>query len=156
MSSHPTSEALTHGLTAAELAELTKRTVAAKETAYCPYSKFRVGCAILCADGAWVTGGNVENAAYPVGTCAERTAIVKAVTEGHRKFRALGVATDVAAPPSSPCGMCRQAIREFAELDMPVFMHDNSGRYVVMTLEQLLPMSFGPDSLPPPEELKGN
>ncbi|KAA8908335.1 cytidine deaminase-like protein [Sphaerosporella brunnea] len=143
---------LTHGLSTAELTELTNRSIAAKETAYCPYSKFRVGCAILCNDGTWITGGNVENASYPVGICAERTALVKAISEGKRGFRALGVATDV-KPPSSPCGMCRQFIREFADLNMPIFMYDIDGGYEVMTLGQLLPMSFGPDSLPPPSEM---
>jgi len=133
---------LDHGLTAAELKELAIRTLAAKDTAYCPYSNFQVGCAVLCNDGSWVTGGNVENASYPVGLCAERTALAKAVSEGKRAFRALGVVTDVKSPPSSPCGMCRQFIREFADLSLPIFMFDVDGEYVVMTLGELLPMSF--------------
>jgi len=142
-----------HGLSAEELKELATRTIAAKGVAYCPYSNFRVGCAILCADGSWVTGGNVENASYPVTICAERTALVKAVTEGKRQFRALGVSTDIKSPPSSPCGMCRQFIREFADLSLPIFMFDVDGEHVVMTLGQLLPMSFGPDSLPSADEM---
>lgn len=97
-----------HGLTEAEFSELHRRCVAAKSTAYCPYSQFRVGAAVLSADGAYYfSGANVENASYPVGTCAERVALGKAVTEGHRKIRAVAVATDI-APPASPCGMCRQ------------------------------------------------
>lgn len=82
---------------------------AAKATAYCPYSRFRVGAAVLAAaEGVIVPGANVENASYPVGTCAERVALGRAVTEGHREgIRALAVATDV-SPPASPCGMCRQ------------------------------------------------
>ncbi|TGZ80939.1 cytidine deaminase [Ascodesmis nigricans] len=136
-----------HGLSEAQFATLSEKAIAAKEAAYCPYSKFRVGCALLCDDGTWVTGANVENASYPVGICAERTALVKAITEGKMKFKAIGVATDI-VPPASPCGMCRQFIREFAELDMPVIMFDNDGNHVTMTLEQLLPVSFGPGQLP--------
>jgi cytidine deaminase len=100
-----------------------------------PYSLFRVGCSILLEDGSIVQGANVENAAYPVGTCAERVAIGTAVvqarprtrrrelfsqltaSQGAKKgdFRAIAVATDI-APPASPCGMCRQFIREFCEV----------------------------------------
>lgn len=79
----------------------------AKNLAYCPYSKFHVGAAILTADNTVITGVNVENASYPVGTCAERVAFGKAVSDGHRKFKAVAVATDI-TPPASPCGMCRQ------------------------------------------------
>lgn len=101
-----------HGLTPAELAELRRRAVAAKATAYCPYSRFRVGAAVLTRGGVYIAGANVENAAYPVGTCAERVALARAVTDagtGHLAagFKALAVATDI-SPPASPCGMCRQ------------------------------------------------
>ncbi|KAF8532846.1 cytidine deaminase-like protein [Trichophaea hybrida] len=143
-----------HGLSADELTELASRCIAAKGIAYCPYSNFPVGCAILCDDGSWVTGSNVENASYPVTICAERTAIVKAVTEGKRNFRALGVATNVMTVPCSPCGMCRQFIREFAEPSLPIFMFGADGNLVVMTLDQLLPMSFGPDSFSYVKEMK--
>ncbi|KAG6204247.1 hypothetical protein E4U35_003554 [Claviceps purpurea] len=143
---------------------------AAKDTAYCPYSNFRVGAALLLcpfpsssdldsssADSSnpiIITGANVENASYPVGTCAERVALGKAVT-GEKDVRdlvrrggvrALGVATDV-RPAASPCGMCRQFIREFCKLSMPIYMFDKDGNYVVKTLEELLPMSFGPEDL---------
>jgi len=98
-----------YGLTEAEFKELHSRCVGAKATAYCPYSQFRVGASILSAvDGVtFFNGANVENASYPVGTCAERVAFGKAVTEGHRKIKAVAVATDI-SPPASPCGMCRQ------------------------------------------------
>ncbi len=95
------------GLTAAQFQDLHTRCVAAKATAYCPYSRFRVGATILTRDNQLIDGANVENASYPVGTCAERVAFGKAVTEGHRGFRAVAVATDI-TPPASPCGMCRQ------------------------------------------------
>lgn len=104
-----------HGLTQTEFGELHRRASEAKATAYCPYSQFRVGATLLVDDGAadtaagvrYVSGANVENASYPVGTCAERVAFGRAVTEGLRRFRAVAVCTDV-APPCSPCGMCRQ------------------------------------------------
>lgn len=82
-----------------------------------PYSLFRVGCAILVRDGAIVTGANIENAAYPVGVCAERNAMGAAVFQGYGmgSIRAVAVATDI-TPPTSPCGMCRQFLREFCEV----------------------------------------
>ncbi|KAK6843571.1 cytidine deaminase [Apiospora arundinis] len=138
-----------YGLSKAEFEELHKGSVAAKATAYCPYSQFRVGATILAGDGVFISGANVENAAYPVGTCAERVAFGKAVTEGHKKFRAVAVATDI-APPASPCGMCRQFIREFCDLSTPILMFDKNGDYLVQKLEELLPLSFGPEALPPP------
>lgn len=99
----------TYNVTPLQLTTLQSRSTAAKSTAYCPYSKFRVGCTILTKDGQYIDGANVENAAYPVGTCAERVAFGKAVTEGHLKagFKAVAVATDI-SPPASPCGMCMQ------------------------------------------------
>ncbi|OAQ72301.1 cytidine deaminase [Pochonia chlamydosporia 170] len=136
-----------HALTESQFTALRAKAVAAKETAYCPYSKFRVGAAVLGADDSITTGANVENASYPVGTCAERVAFGKAVTEGGvRAFKAVAVATDV-CPPASPCGMCRQFIREFCGLDVPVIMFDGEENFVVLTLEELLPMSFGPEKL---------
>lgn len=96
-----------HNLTPAEFSELRRRAAAAKETAYCPYSQFRVGVALLAGDGSVVSGANVENASYPVGTCAERVAFGTAVVAGFKDFRAVAVATDI-SPPASPCGMCRQ------------------------------------------------
>ncbi|OTB18338.1 hypothetical protein K445DRAFT_55839, partial [Daldinia sp. EC12] len=138
-----------YGLTKAEFNELHKRCVAAKSTAYCPYSQFRVGSAIISVDGVYFNGANVENASYPVGTCAERVAFGKAVTEGHRRIKAVAVATDI-SPPASPCGMCRQFIREFCDLTAPIIMFDKDDNFTVFRLEELLPLSFGPEALPPP------
>ena len=104
---HVESTCETFGLTSEEFHALKRHSVAAKETAYCPYSRFRVGAVILTKLGGYISGANVENASYPVGTCAERVAFGKAVTEGHKDFKALAVATDI-APAASPCGMCRQ------------------------------------------------
>lgn len=102
-----------YGLTSAEFKELHERCVAAKSTAYCPYSQFRVGASIISVDGVFFNGANVENASYPVGTCAERVALGKAVTEGHRKIKAVAVATDI-SPPASPCKLpCQPVDRLF-------------------------------------------
>ncbi|KAM0695883.1 hypothetical protein Q7P36_004366 [Cladosporium allicinum] len=150
--------ALIHGLSTSDVDRLAEACVEAKSKAYCPYSKFHVGCALLLSGGTIVTGANVENAAYPVGTCAERVAIATAVTQHGAKagdFRAIAVATDI-SPPASPCGMCRQFIREFCDPSTPILMYDKLGKYTVMTLEQLLPMSFGPDKLLSTEELAQN
>ncbi|KAF9889490.1 hypothetical protein FE257_007199 [Aspergillus nanangensis] len=94
-------------VSAQELQILSSKASAAKALAYCPYSKFRVGACILTQSGEYIQGGNVENASYPVGTCAERVAFGTAVVAGHRDFKAIAVATDT-TPPASPCGMCRQ------------------------------------------------
>lgn len=123
---------------------------------------------MLTADGKFISGANVENASYNVGTCAERVALGRAVTSvleqggergrdfegGVRKgmFKALAVSTDI-TPPASPCGMCRQFIREFCEPTMPIYMFDRDGNFIVMKLETLLPLSFGPEALPPPAQM---
>ncbi|KAK3065847.1 hypothetical protein LTR53_017968 [Teratosphaeriaceae sp. CCFEE 6253] len=147
--------ALKHGLSASDVHKLSEACIEAKGRAYCPYSHFRVGCSILLTNGNVVQGANVENAAYPVGTCAERVAVATAVVQGAKKgdFRAVAVATDI-TPPASPCGMCRQFLREFCELSMPIVMYDKDGKSTVMTLEQLLPMSFGPEKLLSTDEIQ--
>ncbi|KAL1302473.1 hypothetical protein AAFC00_002864 [Neodothiora populina] len=146
--------ALIHGLSTSEVDALSSAAAEAKAKAYCPYSKFQVGAALLTRTGEVIHGANVENAAYPVGTCAERVALATAVVNGHKRgdFKALAVATNI-SPPASPCGMCRQFIREFCESHMPVLMYDSEGKYTSMTVEQLLPMSFGPESLLPPDDV---
>ncbi|KAI1385094.1 cytidine deaminase-like protein [Hypoxylon trugodes] len=138
-----------HKLTKQEFTELHTRAVAAKSAAYCPYSQFRVGSSVISVDGVYFNGANVENASYPVGTCAERVALGKAVTEGHRKIKAIAVATDI-TPPASPCGMCRQFIREFCDLKAPIIMFDKHDNYIALPIGELLPLSFGPEALPPP------
>ncbi|KAK4247976.1 cytidine deaminase-like protein [Corynascus novoguineensis] len=148
-----------HGLSVAEFHALRARATEAKTRAYCPYSNFRVGAALLAragegegeSGGRYVLGANVENASYPVTTCAERVALGTAVVEGlhsgnGRGFRAIAVSTD-AEGPASPCGMCRQFIREFCELSMPILMFDKNDTFIVMTLGELLPLSFGPDNM---------
>ncbi|EGZ77227.1 cytidine deaminase [Neurospora tetrasperma FGSC 2509] len=150
----------TYNLTPSEFAQLRDRAVAAKATSYSPYSKFRVGAVLLSngkvnavtgertttTESTYTPGANVENASYPVTTCAERVAFGRAITEGHRGFKAVAVATDI-SPPASPCGMCRQFIREFCELSMPILMFDKDENFSVLRLEDLLPLSFGPDQM---------
>ncbi|OQE84095.1 hypothetical protein PENNAL_c0029G05676 [Penicillium nalgiovense] len=133
---------MAHTITAQELTTLSTKAIDAKATAYCPYSKFRVGACILTTSGEFITGANIENASYPVGTCAERVTIGTAIIAGHRDFKALAVATDI-KPAASPCGI----IREFTSPSFPVYMYDGEGNHKVMTREELLPDSFGPDHL---------
>ncbi|XP_066547223.1 cytidine deaminase a [Amia ocellicauda] len=125
---------------------LIHRSLQAKEFAYCPYSKFRVGAALMTSDGNVFIGCNVENACYNLGVCAERTAVLKAVSEGYKSFTAISIASDLQDQFISPCGACRQVMREFGT-DWDVFLSKPDGTYVQMTVDELLPMSFGPDDL---------
>ena len=115
----------------------------ARQWAYAPYSNYQVGAALLTASGKIYDGVNVENAAYPNSICAERVAIYKAVSEGEREFVAIAIAT---RNGGSPCGACRQVMREFAP-HLRVLLADDAGRVRQFTLDQLLPDSFGPESL---------
>ena len=121
--------------------ELIDRAIRMKESAYAPYSNFHVGAALLCEDGTVFSGCNVENAAYSVCICAERTAVAKAVSEGHRDFKAIAVAGD-SDGPCLPCGACRQVLSEFAEPDMPILCAGMDGAYECYTLGELLAHSF--------------
>ena len=115
----------------------------ARKAAYVPYSHYSVGAALLTASGQVFTGCNVENAVYPLCLCAERTAIVKAVSEGQREFAVIAIAT---RNGGSPCGACRQVLREFAP-HIRVLLTDDAGHRREFTLDHLLPESFGPESL---------
>jgi cytidine deaminase len=114
--------------------ELLERADAAAARAYAPYSRLNVGCAVLTRDGRVVEGVNVENAAYPLGVCAERTALSRAIAEGYRPGD-----FEVAAVTHSPCGGCRQWLAEMG-VDRVVFR--NAGRVVTMTVDELLPEQF--------------
>ena len=124
---------------------LRERALAAMERAYAPYSHFRVGAALLASDGSVIEGCNIENASYPVGCCAERTALGTAVTRGNRAFETIVVATE-ADVPTPPCGMCRQALVEFAPRLLVVSV-TRDGRENRWTLDQLLPSAFTPSFL---------
>ena len=124
---------------------LTERAMGAMERAYAPYSGFRVGAALLAADGSVTEGSNVENAAYPAGICAERAAVAAAVTRGVRSFRAIVIATE-ADSPAPPCGMCRQVLMEFAP-ELELLSVTRGGAEVRWTMAELLPHAFTPTSL---------
>ncbi|KAH3671322.1 hypothetical protein OGAPHI_000545 [Ogataea philodendri] len=133
-------------ITATQLATLKERALANRDKAYCPYSNFRVGCCLL-ADGKFYDGANVENASYGGAICAERTATVVAVSQGVRQFDAVAIAADL-DETISPCGICRQVLREFAVVDMPIYMYSKDGsQELVMSMGELLPESFGPDQM---------
>jgi len=123
--------------------ELVERATRAREFAYAPYSGYRVGAALLAKSGRVYTGCNVENAVYPLTICAERAAVVKAVSEGEREFVALAVVTE---DGGSPCGSCRQTLREFGD-DILVLIADAAGAHREMTVADLLPDSFSAKSL---------
>jgi cytidine deaminase len=114
--------------------------------AYAPYSKFPVGAAVLTPDGEIYSGGNVENAAYPQGWCAETSAIAAMARAGRRQIAAVMVVGG-GAGLCTPCGGCRQRIREFARPDTPIHVAGPEGVRASFTLAQLLPESFGPENL---------
>ena len=131
--------------------ELILAAIAARENAYTPYSRFRVGAALLGKSGKVYTGCNVENAAYTPTNCAERTAFFKAVSEGERQFSAIAI---VAAPEgaalrkTAPCGVCRQVMMEFCEPEtFRILMAVSPEEYTENTLAALLPEGFGPNNL---------
>ena len=115
--------------------------------AYWPYSHYRVGAAIRTGSGAVIVGCNVENAAYPLGSCAEAGAIAAMVMSGEHSIVEVVVVTD-GDTPGTPCGGCRQRLREFAGPDVFVHSVAASGGVITMTMAELLPHSFGPESLP--------
>ena len=130
-----------------DINDLIRAALAARETAYAPYSHFLVGAALLCEDGAVYTGCNIENASYPAGNCAERTAIFKAVSEGKKAFSAICIAggREGEAPEyCPPCGICRQVCAEFCDADMfRIILAKSEEEYREYTLGELLPLGFG-------------
>lgn len=118
----------------------------ARENAYVPYSKYGVGAALLTASGNIHTGFNIENAAYSLTNCAERTALFKAYSEGDKEFIAIAVIAD-AKRPVPPCGACRQVMAELCPPTMPVILTNLQGDVLETTVEQLLPGAFVAEDL---------
>ena len=124
--------------------QLIEAAIEAGEHAYIPYSNYRVGAALLTASGEVYGGCNIESVSFTPTVCAERTALFKAVSEGHREFTAVAVATRDAG---SPCGVCRQMMYEFSP-EMRVILADLNGKvHLTTTLAELLPHGFGPSNL---------
>ena len=117
-----------------------------RENAYAPYSGFQVGVALMSSSGEIYTGVNVENAAYPEGTCAEAGAIARMIAAGDRKITAVYVVAD-GAEPVPPCGGCHQKLAEFSAPDVPVTMATISGIEKTLTVAQLLPGAFTPEHM---------
>jgi cytidine deaminase len=113
----------------------------AREKAYVPYSNFKVGAAVLTEDGTVYGGCNIENASFGATNCAERTAIYKAVSDGHKSIKAIAVVGDTSTH-TYPCGICRQVIAEFADSSIPVILIKNRQEYIVKTLQDILPGAF--------------
>lgn len=127
--------------------ELIARAIAAMDRAYVPYSGYRVGAALLCADGKVYEGCNIENGSYGATNCAERTAFFRAVFDGERKFTAIAVCggkDGIIRDYFPPCGICRQVMREFCEDDFRIYMVGKDGVYLERTLNEILPDSFRP------------
>lgn len=132
--------------------ELVAVAIESRERAYVPYSHFAVGAALLCADGTVYGGCNIENAAYSPGNCAERTAFFRAVFDGHRDFEAIAIVGGPEGKPienlCAPCGMCRQVMMEFCQpQSFRIILADAPDRPQSFTLEELLPLGFGPQDL---------
>ena len=121
--------------------------IAARNAAYAPYSNFAVGAAILDENGHIHTGQNVENAAYPNGICAETAAIAAMISSGTNRIMAIAISGGTGEVLCTPCGGCRQRIREFAHADTKILICDDKGQQAIFTLDELLPYSFGPDNL---------
>lgn len=128
---------------------LITQAMAAKQSAYAPYSHFRVGAALLAASGRIYTGCNVENVSYSATNCAERTAVYKAVSEGEREFAAIAINGDN-DDYLPPCGICRQVLAEFCDLEtFQVILANNEEDYQIVTLDKLLPGAFSIKNLEP-------
>ena len=133
---------------------LISRAFESRKNAYAPYSKYKVGAALMTDENKIYGGFNIECAAYSVCNCAERTALFRAVYEGHNNFKAIAVVGGNETEKNSlssfafPCGMCRQALREFCNpKEFKIILAKNLEDFKIFTLEDLLPQSFGPDNL---------
>ena len=120
--------------------KLSQAALEARMHAYAPYSKFKVGAAVLCADGSIISGCNVENVSFGLTNCAERTALFAAIAQGKRDFQAMAIFADT-TNPIVPCGACRQVMAELApKMQLMLLSNNNAARFT--TVEELLPMGF--------------
>ena len=129
-----------------KLADLFEAAAAARKNSYSPYSHYAVGCAIRMEDGKIFSGCNVENSSYGATICAERTAVLSAVTAGSKKIRELLLITQN-SPPAPPCGVCLQVIREFGEEKTPIHLSNPAGELRTVEFRELLPQAFLTDHL---------
>lgn len=132
------------------ISDLCRKAIDMRSESYAPYSDFLVGSAVLLSDGTVYTGCNIENSAFGPSICAERTAIFKAVSEGHKDFAAIAIAggkRDGELQYCAPCGVCRQVMREFCGDSFKIYLAKSADDYKEFTLGELLPESFGPENL---------
>lgn len=120
--------------------ELIEMSEYAQKYSYSPYSKFRVGAALLCSDGTVFTGCNIENSTFGATNCAERTAVFKAISEGHSDFESIAI-TSSGGGLTYPCGICRQVLSEFSP-EIKIILSDADKKIITFTLNELLPHSF--------------
>ncbi len=134
-----------------DIKKLVEAALSAREKAYVPYSHFQVGAALLAKNGNVYKGCNVENASYGAAICAERTAFVKAVSEGEREFAAIAVAggreNESIQGYAYPCGICRQFMLEFCDRDFTIIVARSTEDYKCHSLEEIIPMGFSADNL---------
>lgn len=121
--------------------EYVDKAIATRENAYAPYSKFKVGAVVVDENGNEIAGANIENGSYGLSNCAERSAIFAAASKGMRKIKLIAVVADT-TEPVSPCGACRQVIKEFADDDTIIILGNLKRDYKLMTMEELLPYGF--------------
>ena len=130
--------------------ELLATAVGALKNSYSPYSSCKVGAALLCKNGKVFTGVNIENAAFSPTICAERVAIFKAISEGEKCFSKIAVVGGKNGKINgifAPCGVCRQVLREFCNDDFQIILGESEEAYKIVTLKDLLPLSFSPDNV---------
>jgi len=132
-----------------QIKNLIEAAIKTRENAYAPYSNFKVGAALLTADGTIFGGCNVENAAFTPTNCAERTAIFAAIAQGQKDFTAIAIVggADKLDNNCYPCGVCRQVLTEFCPPDFPIITAQSPENYQLQTLSNLLPNSFGSENL---------
>lgn len=124
-----------------KILEYVEKAIEARENAYVPYSKFKVGAVVVDENGNETKGANIENASYGLSNCAERSAIFSAMSKGARKIKVIAVVADT-SKPVSPCGACRQVIKEFSDENTIIILGNLKKEYKIMNIEEILPYGF--------------